>query len=188
MRGHETDYYHNFRFHVIITGPHGEDYVGSGISGGAGFNTCSTPQITLESVEYREGIWTYTRKFPGIPTVDDVTLGRGVTRTETPFYNWAIKAIEGGQYRATMTIYHFHRVGKEPQEGLPRSADEFASARKLICLEALPIRFKPATDLDATSSDISIMEMDVACERFKIEAPTGPANLSGWNPSEYLSL
>jgi len=184
MRTQETDYFHNFRFHVTCEGPGGIDYIGATE---AGFNMCSIPEMTLEAVEYREGIWSYTRKFPGLATVSEVTLGRGVTRSETKFFAWAIKAIEGGAYRATMTIYHFHRVGKEPAEqASPR--DDLTNARQIKCEEALPVRLKPAADLDAMTSDVSIAEMDVACERFSIKAPDGPENPADWVPEGYLSI
>lgn len=182
MRSANTDYFHNFRFHCSVVGPGGIDYLDS-IE--AGFNTCSLPEITSESVEYREGIWTYTRKEPGIPTVSDVTVGRGVTPKKSSFYEWMIFNIEGGEYKGTLTIYHYHRVGKEPDESANRT--DLAYARKFVCEEAQPIRMKPGSDLDATSSDVSIAEMDIAIERYRIVEPS-VAYPVGWEPSAYLSL
>jgi phage tail-like protein len=182
MRSANTDYFHNFRFHARVEGPGGIDYLDSNT---AGFNTCTTPEMTVEATEYREGIWTYTRKFPGLATVSDITLGRGVTRRVGSFYDWMIRCIEGGEYRATLTIYQYHRVGKEPDERATR--DDLAFAKRIICEEAMPIRMKPAGDLDATAADVSIQEVDVAMERFKIEEPPSPYPV-GWEPTAYLSL
>ena len=182
MRSANTDYFHNFRFHARVEGPGGIDYLDSNL---AGFNTCTTPELSVEATEYREGIWVYTRKYPGLPTVSDITLGRGVTRRASSFYDWMVRCVEGGEYRATLTIYHYHRVGKEPDERATR--DDLAFAKKYICEECVPIRMKPAGDLDATAADVSIAEVDVAMERFKIEEPSAPYP-SGWEPTAYLSL
>lgn len=182
MRSANTDYFHNFRFHCRVEGPGGIDYLDSNL---AGFNTCTMPEITVEATEYREGTWVYTRKYPGPPTVSDVSVGRGVTRRRSSFYDWMIRCVEGGEYRATFTIYHYHRVGKEPDEQANRS--DLAYAKRVVCAEALPIRMKPAGDLDATAADVSIAELDIAVERFKIEEPDQPYPI-GWEPTAYLSL
>ena len=41
-------------------------------------------------------------------------------------------------------------------------------SRRSSSSSIVPIRIKPAGDLDATSSDVSLAEMDVAFERFVI--------------------
>jgi len=181
LRNATTDYFHNFRFHASTVGPGGIDYLDSQE---AGFNTCTTPEYTLEATEYREGIYVYTRKFPGLPTVSDVTLGRGVTRRESSFYEWMIRCIEGGEYRATLTIYHYHRVGFDPGEQASREDQNFA--KKYVCYNCIPIRLKIAGDLDATAADVSIAEMDVAMERFEVQQPSESYE-AGWAPDAYLS-
>lgn len=186
MRSANTDYFHNFRFHAQVDGWAGVDYLETTQ---AGFNTCTTPEYTLEATEYREGTYTYTRKFPGLVTVSDITLGRGVVRTASRFYEWMIRAVEGGEYRADVTILHYHRVGKDPDEaagfaGTPRS--DIGYAKKYKCLECLPIRFKPAGDLDATAADVSIQEVDIAMERFEIIEPENTLT-ENWEPTAYLS-
>lgn len=179
MRGQKSDPFHSYRFHVLME----PDYVGATV---AGFNSLTLPEETLESVEYREGIFVYTRKYPGLPTVTDLTLTRGVTLQETSFYSWAVRAIEGGPYRADLTVLHWHRIGKLPDMGLALRPDA-DMARKIVCYEAFPIRFKPAGDLDATSAEISIQEMDVAVERFEIIRAGAAAETDDWTPAAYLS-
>ena len=71
-------------------------------------------------------------------------------------------AISGGEYRANIQILQFGR------EDLPAefSANEFAEppsgegARVYNCFECVPIRVKPAADLDATSGEVSMAEVD----------------------------
>lgn len=178
MRGQKSDPFHSFRFHVLME----PDYVGAAI---AGFNTLTIPEETMEAIEYREGIFVYTRKFPGLPTISDITLTRGVTLRETAFYTWMRAAVEGGPYRADLTILHWHRVGKLPSEDPARAdADQ---ARRIVCYNAFPIRYKPGGDLDGTSAEISIQEMDIACERFEILGAGAQAETDDWAPAAYLS-
>ena len=56
----------------------------------AGFNTVTTPNLTIEQAEHRTGAEKYTRKFPGVPTWEDCTMTRGILYQDTTFYNWAI--------------------------------------------------------------------------------------------------
>jgi phage tail-like protein len=152
---------HSFRFQVV-TSPGAP--AGDVLDPEAGFNTVSTPEQTVEVAEYKEGVYTYTRKYPGNPTMSDVTLTRGVTRADTNFYEWVQAAIRGSEYRTDMEIRHFHR----DDFGDVESADRGAPTKVYVLDNALPIRNKIAADMDATASDISIQEMDVAYESFSV--------------------
>jgi len=163
-RAVSTDPLHNFRFHVRTETEQGQF---SGDEGEAGFQSVTLPEVSVESVEYREGTYTYTRKYPGVPTVTDITLMRGVTKTDTSFWTWLMAAVEGGEYRTNLTIYHWHRDGKTHG-----SLADLNAARKYNCYECMPMRVKPAADLDATSSEVALAEMDVALEYFEIEDST----------------
>ena len=72
-RAVDTDLYHNFRFHVV-------DPAGGNLDPVAGFRTASIPDLTVDMSEYREGVYKYTRKYPGIPKVGDCSLSKGVRR------------------------------------------------------------------------------------------------------------
>lgn len=172
------DFLHSMRFHVVA------EQIGSftplQVEGfpDAGFSAVSTPELTVEAVEYKEGTMIYTQKYPGNPTVSDCTLSRGVARRDSSFWSWIRVVAEGtGNYRADLRILHFHR-----QESLQRGApgapaqpevnltafDPAIPAREYLCRECFPIRHKVAADLDATSSEISIMELDIAMEHFEV--------------------
>ena len=149
----------------------------------AGFSACTMPELSQEGVEYREGNYIYTKKFPGVPSIGgDLTLSRGVSRRDTAFYNWMLTVVEGGppgtqvagEYRADLEIKHYHRdVAVAPGSDLiPVKA---TPTKTVNILHAFPSRFKPGADFEATSGDVSIMELDVAFEQFKIvEAPPAP--------------
>lgn len=181
-RAQASDPLHNFRFHAQILdgGPYvgnlSTDIIGNGQ---AGFNSVTGPEITLEWAEYREGVRTYTEKYPGIPSWNDVTFGRGAARVETDFFDWMLAAAEGREYRADLIIYHFPREALERPDNapvgnagvsLPATAITAAKGYKLY--NGGPGRVKLAGDMDATSSDVSIKEMDVIYERSDVVVPS----------------
>lgn len=157
-RAVNTDFYQAFRFAVAL-----DQVAASYIEANAGFNNITVPEISEEAAEYREGTFTWTQKYPGVPTVSDATFQQGVSSVAAggngrPFYNWILAAINGGEYRSTVTIYHRHRTQGD------------VDSREIILLEAFPIRVKPDGDFDATSSEVSIREMDVSCEEVQVNA------------------
>jgi phage tail-like protein len=195
-RAAATDFLHSMRFHVVVTNLGGnapagiqslngaEDPLGSAVSQGtaqAGFTTCTTPEVTVEAVTYKEGQFVYERKYPGNPTMGgDITMQRGVTRTDLFFYNWMTQEVEGtGEYRVDMDILHFHR--DEALTGTPSKTINKTSinldnpARIYHVKEAFPTRHKVAGDLDGTASEISIMDLDTSYEEFTVESVPAPS-------------
>lgn len=171
-----SDFIHSMRYQVVIADPNVATFSPNGRRD-AGFTNVSTPEATIEAVEYKEGTFVYTRKYPGNPTVSDISLSRGVARSDSTFWDWLRRVIEGsGEYRADVDINHYHR-----EEALLRARDQVGSegnftninldtpARIYHVKEAFPIRHKVAGDLDATASEISIMELDLAYEHFDVE-------------------
>lgn len=166
-----TDPYQNFRFHVaMIEGAGGvaaADVFSHAKS--AGFNSVTIPELSMESTEYREGTAVYTKKFAGIPSYDSVTLTKGVTGEDTDFYKWANKAASGGEYRADLLIMHFSRADVEGED--PSGKDLWGAStahRAYKCCECVPTRLKLTADMDATGSDVSIAELEVAVERVEL--------------------
>ena len=157
------DFLHSMRFHVVVVG--GDSQL-LGVPE-AGFSAVTTPELTIEMVDYREGQYTYTRKLPGIPSYTEITMSRGVMVKDTSFWKWIRKAVEGGDYRVDLQILHFHRAAME--EG---KVNMDVPGRTYEVYDAVPMRHKVAADLDATSSEVSIMELDVAFERLDIHEGT----------------
>jgi phage tail-like protein len=163
-----SDFFHNMRFGVRTAQT-------TYLEGG--FSACSTPEASNEAVEYREGQQVYTQKFPGLPTMSDLTLSKGVVLQANAFYNWMFSTIEGaGTYRDDIVIAHFHRGalsgfangGLNAANNASAISDDGIPRREYTCNEAFPIRCKVASDLDATSSDVSVSELDIAYESFYI--------------------
>lgn len=156
-RAQSTDFYHVFKFHVV-------DSAGRfGTLGG--FNSVTVPEMTLEVAEYKEGIWTYRRKFPGDVTISDITLTKGVVKQGTNFWKWVKDGAEGNPYRADFSIYQYHR----DDIGNLTNYIEAKPSRIIKCFDAFAIRVKPGADFDSMTSDVSIEEIDVSMERFQIE-------------------
>lgn len=181
-RAMATDPLHAFRFHVKCGAVAGvaDDPLqpaeggGVGIEAEAGFQAVTTPELTVESAEYREGIKTYTQKYPGIPTTNTLTLSRGAARYDTAFYLWVVAAAEGREYRTDLSIFHALREGRTyPFD----AANNFTlgNSKVYICREAWPARVKLAGDLDASTSDVSIAEIDVEWEKPDVYTPPGVA-------------
>jgi len=159
-RAETTDFFQSFRFHVKA----GPAFDGSVfLDPQAGFQSVSTPEYSLDNVEYREGLYKYTRKYPGVPSTNELSLARGVARKGTAFYDWVKTAIEGGEYRIDLDIRHFHRA-----DG-PGFSTTSASSRSYLCLECFPTRVKVAADLDSQTSDVSIEELDLVFEEFELQ-------------------
>lgn len=180
-RAHATDPLHNFRFHVRCTAVAGlgDDPLQPGGSGQgftvgdtaeAGFQAATTPEYTVEIAEYREGLKTYTEKYPGIPTTNEVTLSRGVARYDTSFFNWVTAAIEGREYRSDVSYFHALREGRSAPFN---ATDDFANntSKRYILRNAWPSRVKVAADMDAGASDVSLAEVDIAWESFSVVTP-----------------
>jgi phage tail-like protein len=186
-RAKSTDYLHNFRFHVLVRGfgdGVGEAKLGTAApTVSAGFNAVTTPEATHDAVEYREGHFIYTQKYVGIPTISDITMSRGVAMRDGTFWAWMKDVIEGNaEYRANVSIYHLHRDSKQPS--VADSNNEFQKVNvadsdpgwiEYKLNQCFPIRHKVSSDLDATASEVSIQELDMAIESFNTTESAGTA-------------
>ena len=182
-RAQNTDYLHSMRFYVDLTpadGAKNTDPLNTEAKIHTGFMNCSTPDLNVEPVEYREGHWIYARKQPGVVNMGgDISLSRGVTRGDSTFWHWVRNVIEGDdQYRADLSINHYHRdntlVGPWDKKGSVQIDNNTQlqnlgkPARTYHVRDAFPIYHKVAGDLDANSGEISIMDLTVTYERFEV--------------------
>ena len=134
-----TDFLHSMRFHVVVLGTNSEGYLTGGAAYAdplmaipqAGFTTCSIPELTIESVPYKEGTFIYSRKYPGNPEVGDCSFARGVTRDDTSFWQWAKNSVEGSgggvEYRLDLDIKHYHR-----DQILPNAQGQIANVENVV--------------------------------------------------------
>jgi phage tail-like protein len=155
-RAASTDPYLNFRFHV-------SDPAGGNLDPVAGFTSVTTPDISLEPAEYREGIFRWTRKFPGVQTVGEMQMMKGTVRRESDFFNWIQNVINGGvaSYRTDLMVMEYHITDEFGINGSP--------SRVMRIREAFPTQAKPMADKDATASEVAIQEMTLAIEEIEVE-------------------
>jgi phage tail-like protein len=160
-RAMNTDPFHNMRYHVSASKSGNVDPFGPAT---AGFSAVTFPTQTEEVVEYKEGIMSLRRKFIGETTFDDVTLSRGVSVSTSEFYHWLLAARTGNEYRTDIEIKHFHRDNITNQDNF----STLTPSRIVKCFECVPVSFKPGSDLESTSSEVSIQEVTFALERFEV--------------------
>jgi len=158
-RSQSTDPFSQNRFHVIDT----EGYLNLATPA-AGFNTVVAPEQTIGSIEYQEGIWTYRRKYPGETTFTPLTLSKGVVKNDSTFAAWCRATSENQPYRTNLIIRHFHR---DDVSGLIDYRNAIAS-REFHCFNCLPTRVKTGTDWDSTTAEITLEEIDIEIEYFRL--------------------
>lgn len=116
----------------------------------------------MEPAEYREGVYKYTRKFPGIPKIGDCEMTKGVVKKNSDFLAWMFKPIDGGQnYRSDIMIEEYHISDEFGINGTP--------SRIIRLKEVFPIDVKPSADHDATQADVSLQTLKVASEEIEVE-------------------
>lgn len=139
-----------------------------------GFNSITMPDYSTDAAEYKEGHWKTKRKQPGTFDVSgDVTLSRGMTLYRSAFHNWFDAHRSGADYRADLVVRVMHStVNTEIYEGADGAND--AQHITIRLNEGFIIRWKPMPDLDATSTEIALGEIDVSIESFDITYRAGP--------------
>ena len=174
MRAASTDLMQSFRYHVFADDGSGvdplqpaydDDRTGFETKGVAGFQSITIPELSVEAAEYREGNMVWTQKYPGPPTVSDLTMMRGISRRDTAFHDMVLASVNGEQYRADLTIVHYQRTQMMDAVEAQFGKDH----RRIECGECFATRAKPAGDFDSMTGDVSLAEVDVAVEKFEIK-------------------
>mgnify|MGYP001819444169 CR=1 FL=1 len=177
-RAAASDLMQSFRFHVTANmdgsdplqpgQDRPDDFGNTGDIAQAGFQSATLPELTVEPVEYREGTMMWTQKYPGPPTVSDVSLMRGAAKKDTAFYDWVLASVNGEEYRADVTIWHYHRTDM----GSAAQNAENDDYKQIVCYNCFGMRAKPSGDLDSTSGEVSLLECDFSLERFEVLSPS----------------
>mgnify|MGYP002564643489 FL=1 len=116
----------------------------------AGFSEVSSPDITSDPVEYREGNMTgkTAGKQPGILKYGNVTLKRGVTESQV-FVAWMKDIQDGKAPRKTVVITLMD--------------DEMKEVASWQLEKAWPTKYT-GTDMNATSNEVAIESLELVTE------------------------
>jgi phage tail-like protein len=122
----------------------------------AGFEECSEIGMSVDVVEYRTGNDpnNAVRKLPGLTRYSNVTLKRGIVGS-LDLYRWIDEIRHGGLSRRTVVIQL-------------QNEDRTAIVETWRLLRAFPIKHVSGP-FNATSSDVAMEELVLACERLEME-------------------
>jgi len=130
-----------------------------------GFQRMSVPELTIEHRQIRQGNWPYLHSVPiGFVSGGNITLEQGVLRLATDMYLWWTQAVNGiFAPRRNMIMTHTR-------------LDKALPARMLLCHDCVPVSWKPASDFDALSSEVSVELLTLWTPRVQIiPAPASDA-------------
>ena len=121
------------------------------------FKSISIPDVKLETKEVQEGNWPFKHVIPlGYVSTGECTIRSAVTPLSLDFYIWFHQAVYGifGPRR------NFTVVQARADKQIPR---------RVILLEGcIPISWKPTSDFDASSSELSIEELTMSVHRVEV--------------------
>ena len=131
----------------------------SAISSGnfVGFQSMTTPEFTLETREIKQGNWPYIHNIiVGYQSGGTITLSQAVLSLATDMYMWWSSAAQGVLApRRHMILTHLRSDKKLP-------------ARMLSCENCIPVSWKPASDFDASTSQVSVETLTLWTQRVNI--------------------
>lgn len=198
MRYHVNDFLQNFRFHLLDVSfsTSGIPFVFNPI---AGFSSISSPELTLNTEEIEEGNSKFVHHVRRKVSCSSVVLSKGVEIIDTSFWDWFVatanRLASGGNFsvsgrRRDLVLVQFTNYGIGTQaEGFSDFLSnisvlgggfipDFRGSLKVpgkawLLKDCFPTRYKPTSDLDATSGDISLEEIEIQPRYFEQLSLTG---------------
>lgn len=137
-----------------------------------GFQSISMPDVTLELKEVNEGNWPHIHKVPMTRmTTGDVTLTKALYPKNSDFNTWIFQSVWGrGSVRRSFVIVHLARQ-------VETLGARFDDGRFIHIHNCLPVSWKPGSDLEANSSDVSLEELTIHVERISLERVSPVKNI-----------
>lgn len=123
-----------------------------------GFTEVSGLSIELQTIDYREGssLEYHVSKMPGIPQYSNITLKRGVFRSDNEFFNWLNTVKKNNIERRDLTISLLN--------------EEHEPVMVWKVKEAFPCKVEGPT-LNSTGNEVAIETIELAHEGLSIETP-----------------
>jgi phage tail-like protein len=122
-----------------------------------GFESMTVPQMEMEMKTIKEGNNPYVHQVPlGYQTGGNVTLRMAVFPLNIDMWTWWKQVVSGSfAPRRHMLLTH-----TRPDKGLP--------ARMILCQRCIPVSWKPASDFNASTSEVSMEEITFYTENVEI--------------------
>jgi len=167
-RAQLTDYLQVGRFHVVDV----SFTIPPVLIPVFGFRTCSLPEVVANIKNITEGNHEFPRKVYGGAEIGDVTLTQGVSLFNSDFYDWIRKAIVGQRGPKDMLIVQFLNTkgGTTSGTGAFTGGLEFVArlpGRAWLLKNCRPSRYKPGSDFDAMSQEVSLAELTLSVEEMQ---------------------
>lgn len=138
--GQRTDPYRNYRFRVVIDGIQI-----------ASFSDASVPDISVDTVGYREGTDApYERKLSGLVKYGNISLKKGLTDS-LDLYNWHQQVVQKGAAgaRKNLSLILIDEAGDDKAQW--------------DVVEAWPIKYDPS-DFSAKGNDVMVETLELVHE------------------------
>jgi phage tail-like protein len=167
-RAQTTDYLQTGRFHVVDV----SFTVPPILLPVYGFRTCTLPEIIGNVRSINEGNYEFPRKVYAGAEIGDVTLTQGVSLLNSDFYDWMRKAIVGHRGPRNILIIQFLNTKgtRFTGSGLITGGLEFVGrlpGRAWLLKNCRPSRYKPGSDFDAMSQEVSLAELTLSIEELQ---------------------
>ena len=137
-----------------------------------GFQSITAPEFTAEVDEIKQLNSMFKRSVYSGGSVGPITLMRGVRGYDDTMWEWMHRAIKGMEStNRHLLLIHYMNVSTEHMPAglsdaapIPSDAWDYTSfvpGKAWMLWDAIPTRYKGATDFDAMTGDVSIAEMDI---------------------------
>jgi phage tail-like protein len=122
-----------------------------------GFSGMTVPEFTMETKEIKQGNYPYVHQLlTGYQHGGQVTLSMAVMPLNIDMYQWWLQAVNGILApRRNLMLTHTR-------------LDKALPARMLSCENCIPVGWKPASDFDATSTQVSMETITFHTQRINV--------------------
>jgi len=151
-----------------------------------GFSAMTMPEVTLEMAPINPLNSMWTQNHVKRAAMGTITLSRGVRVYDDTFFEWMRAAMRGqGAPRRNLLMLQFLGMSVAELVGIGSNSEQAdkwtpdaieavrVPARAWLLYGCLPTRYKGGADMDASSGDVSIAELDIQPRSFE-EFSLGP--------------
>ncbi len=137
-----------------------------------GFQHCTSPEITVNTKEIKEGTFEYPHHVMESAKVNDITLTSGAKFGDSDFYDWITGYVRGEPYRRrNLLLIQYSEVGignvGAPTGNAIQPLLDLVGrvpARSWLLRSCIPTNYKASEDFDALSHSVSLQSLTIQCK------------------------